>query len=38
MSKIHFLPVYHGDCFVIECDKGDHSGVVVVDGGPSGNV
>ncbi len=36
MSKIHFLPVYHGDCFVIECDKGDHSGVVVVDGGPSG--
>ena len=36
MSKIHFLPVYHGDCFVIECDKGDKSGVVVVDGGPSG--
>jgi beta-lactamase superfamily II metal-dependent hydrolase len=36
MSKIHFLPVYHGDCFVIECDKGDHSGVVVVDGGPTG--
>lgn len=36
MSKIHFLPVYHGDCFVIECDKGDQSGVVVVDGGPSG--
>lgn len=36
MSKIHFLPVYHGDCFVIECDKGEHHGVVVVDGGPSG--
>lgn len=36
MSKIHFLPVYHGDSFVIECDKGDQHGVVVVDGGPSG--
>ena len=36
MSKIHFLPVYHGDSFVIECDMGEHHGVVVVDGGPSG--
>ena len=36
MSKIHFLPVYHGDSFVIECDQEGHHGVVVVDGGPSG--
>ena len=36
MSKIHFLPVFHGDSFVIECDKGEQHGVVVVDGGPSG--
>lgn len=34
MSKIHFLPVAHGDSFVIECDRGDQHGVVVVDGGP----
>ena len=36
MSKIHFLPVRYGDSFVIECDKGENHGVVVVDGGPSG--
>ena len=36
MSRIHFLPVRYGDSFVIECDKGEHHGVVVVDGGPSG--
>ena len=36
MSKIHFLPVKYGDSFVIECDKGEHHGVVVVDGGPNG--
>ena len=36
MSKIHFLPVKNGDSFVIECDKGDQHGVVVVDGGPTG--
>ena len=36
MSKIHFLPVKNGDSFVIECDKGNQHGVVVVDGGPTG--
>lgn len=36
MSRIHFLPVKNGDSFVIECDKGDQHGVVVVDGGPTG--
>ena len=36
MSKIHFLPVRYGDSFVIECDRGENHGVVVVDGGPSG--
>ena len=36
MSKIHFLPVRYGDCFVIECDKDGHHGIVVVDGGPKG--
>lgn len=36
MSRIHFLPVRYGDSFVIECDKGENHGVVVVDGGPSG--
>ena len=36
MSKIHFLPVKNGDSFVIECDKGDQHGLVVVDGGPTG--
>lgn len=36
MSKIHFLPVKYGDSFVIECDKGENHGIVVVDGGPNG--
>lgn len=36
MSKIHFIPVKHGDAFVIECDRGDNHGIVVVDGGPTG--
>ena len=36
MSKIHFLPVKYGDSFVIECDREDRHGVVVVDGGPTG--
>ena len=36
MSKIHFLPVKYGDSFVIECDRGENHGVVVVDGGPNG--
>ena len=36
MSMIHFLPVRYGDSFVIECDKGEHHGLVVVDGGPNG--
>ena len=34
MSKIYFLPVKHGDAFIIECVRGDTQGVVVVDGGP----
>lgn len=34
MSKIHFLPVKHGDSFVLECDNGNEHGIVVVDGGP----
>ena len=33
---IHFLPVRYGDSFVIECDKGENHGLVVVDGGPNG--
>jgi len=36
MSKIHFLPVKYGDSFIIECDKEDKHGTVVVDGGPTG--
>ena len=36
MSMIHFLPVRYGDSFVIECDKGNNHGLVVVDGGPNG--
>ena len=36
MSKLHFLQVKHGDSFVIECQKGESRGVVVVDGGPTG--
>ena len=34
MSKIYFLPVKHGDAFIIECDRGNTQGLVVVDGGP----
>ena len=34
MTKIHFLQVKHGDAFVIECERGENRGVVVVDGGP----
>lgn len=34
MSKIYFLPVKHGDAFIIECVRGDTQGFVVVDGGP----
>lgn len=36
MSKIHILPVKHGDAFVLECSKGENHGIVVVDGGPTG--
>lgn len=36
MSKIYFLPVKYGDAFIIECDRGDAHGLVVVDGGPTG--
>ena len=36
MSRIHFLPVKYGDSFVVECDKGEQHGVVVIDGGPTG--
>jgi len=36
MSRIHFLSVKYGDSFVIECQRGDNKGVVVVDGGPTG--
>lgn len=34
MSYIEVLPAYHGDAFVIHATKGEHSGVIVVDGGP----
>lgn len=34
MSKIYFLPVKHGDAFIIECYRGTAHGLVVVDGGP----
>lgn len=33
MSKIHFLPVRHGDAFIIECTQGDAHGLIVIDGG-----
>lgn len=36
MSKIHFLPVRYGDAFIIECNRGDAYGLIVVDGGPTG--
>lgn len=36
MSKIHFLPVRHGDAFIIECSQRDAHGLVVIDGGPMG--
>ena len=36
MSKIHFLPVRHGDAFIIECTQGDAHGLIVIDGGPMG--
>ena len=36
MSKIHFLPVKHGDAFVLECSKEKNHGIIVVDGGPTG--
>ena len=31
MSKIHFLPVRHGDAFIIECTKEDELGVIFFD-------
>lgn len=34
MSKFYFLPVKHGDAFIIECNRGDTQGLIVVDGGP----
>ena len=34
MSYIEILPAYHGDAFIIHATKGEHSGVIVVDGGP----
>ncbi len=34
MTKIHFLPVKHGDAFIIECEHGDKHAIIVVDGGP----
>ena len=36
MSKIHLLQVRHGDAFVIECNRGENHGIIVVDGGPTG--
>ena len=36
MSKIHFLPVKHGDAFILECEQGGAHGLIVVDGGPTG--
>lgn len=36
MSKIHFLQVKHGDAFILECNRSDNNGIIVVDGGPSG--
>lgn len=35
MSKIYFLPAKHGDAFIIECEREDAHGLVVVDGGPT---
>lgn len=36
MSKIHLFQVRHGDAFIIQCDRGDKHGIIVVDGGPPG--
>lgn len=36
MSKIYFLPAKHGDAFIIECNRGEAQGLIVVDGGPTG--
>ena len=35
MSKIRLLPARYGDSFIIECCHDNHTGVIVVDGGPS---
>jgi beta-lactamase superfamily II metal-dependent hydrolase len=32
---IEMLSALHGDAFILHCRKGDNSGVVVVDGGPT---
>ena len=35
--NIHILKALHGDAFVLNCKKGEKTGVVVVDGGPNKN-
>ena len=34
MSYIEILQAYHGDAFIIHASKGEHYGVIVIDGGP----
>lgn len=33
-SNIRILKALHGDCFILNCKKGENTGIVVVDGGP----
>lgn len=35
MVNIEMLQALHGDSFILHCHKGENSGLVVVDGGPS---
>lgn len=37
MSYVHFLPAQHGDSIIISCNKGENTGIIVVDGGPCSN-
>ena len=36
-SSITFLPAMHGDALFLHCHKDGQEGIIIVDGGPSGN-
>lgn len=36
-SSITFLPAMHGDALFLHCHKDGQKGIIIVDGGPSGN-